>query len=126
DPRFEKILAAMGPISTSPVPAPSEKSIAVLPFIVLSQARDQDYFCDGISEELLDKLAKIEGLHVVSRTSSFFFKGKNAELADIARKLNVQSVLEGSVRRDGNRVRITAQLVNVQDGLQLWSETYER
>ena len=105
---------------------PPEKSIAVLPFVDLSQARDQDYFCDGISEELLDKLAKVEGLHVVSRTSSFFFKGKNADIADIARKLNVQSVLEGSVRRDGNRVRITVQLVNSRDGLQLWSETYER
>jgi eukaryotic-like serine/threonine-protein kinase len=104
----------------------SENSIAVLPFVDLSQAKDQEYFCDGISEELLDKLAKIEGLRVVSRTSSFSFKGKNADLAEIARKLNVQSVLEGSVRRDGNRVRIIAQLVNVRDGLQLWSETYER
>jgi serine/threonine-protein kinase len=103
-----------------------EKSIAVLPFVDLSQARDQEYFCEGISEELLDKLAKVEGLHVVSRTSSFFFKGKNADLAEIARKLNVQSVLEGSVRRDGNRVRISAQLVSVRDGLELWSETYER
>jgi eukaryotic-like serine/threonine-protein kinase len=106
--------------------APPGKSIAVLPFVDLSQAKDQDYFCDGISEELLNKLAKVEGLHVVSRTSSFFFKGKNADIAEIARKLNVESVLEGSVRRDGNRVRITAQLVNVRDGLELWSETYER
>jgi serine/threonine protein kinase/Flp pilus assembly protein TadD len=105
---------------------PPEKSIAVLPFVDLSQAKDQDYFCDGISEELLDKLAKVEGLHVVSRTSSFFFKGKNADLAEVANKLHVQNVLEGSVRRDGNRVRITAQLVNSRDGLQLWSETYER
>jgi len=126
DPRFEKIIATLGPISSSPVPAAPEKNIAVLPFIDLSQAKDQEYFCDGISEELLDKLAKVEGLHVVSRTSSFFFKGKNADLAEVARRLNVQSVLEGSVRRDGNRVRITAQLVNVQDGRQLWSETYER
>jgi serine/threonine-protein kinase len=110
-------------IETSPL---LEKSIAVLPFVDLSQAKDQDYFCDGISEELLDKLAKVEGLHVVSRTSSFFFKGKNADIAEIARKLNVQNVLEGSLRRDGNRVRITAQLVNVRDGLELWSETYER
>jgi eukaryotic-like serine/threonine-protein kinase len=106
--------------------APLEKSIAVLPFVDLSQAKDQDYFCEGISEELLDKLAKVEGLHVVSRTSSFFFKGKNADIAEIARKLNVQTVLEGSLRREGNRVRITAQLVNVRDGLELWSETYER
>jgi TolB-like protein/Tfp pilus assembly protein PilF len=126
DPRFEKIVASLGPISSSPAPAAPEKSIAVLPFVDLSQAKDQEYFCDGMSEELLDKLAKVEGLHVVSRTSSFFFKGKNADLTEVARRLNVQSVLDGSVRRDGNRVRITAQLVNVQDGLQLWSETYER
>ncbi len=109
-----------------PDSAPPEKSIAVLPFVDLSQAKDQDYFCDGISEELLDKLAKVEGMQVVSRNSSFFFKGKNAEIAEIARRLNVRSVLEGSVRRDGNRVRITAQLVSSPDGLQLWSETYER
>jgi adenylate cyclase len=126
DPRFEKILATIAPTTDTPNPAAPEKSIAVLPFVDLSQARDQEYFCDGMSEELLDKLAKVEGLHVVSRTSSFFFKGKNADLAEVGRRLNVQSVLEGSVRRDGNRVRITAQLVNVQDGRQLWSETYER
>jgi TolB-like protein/Tfp pilus assembly protein PilF len=126
DPRLEALLVKMGPSKSSQAPGAPEKSIAVLPFVDLSQAKDQEYFCDGISEELLDKLAKVEGLQVVSRTSSFFFKGKNADLAEIARKLNVQSVLEGSVRRDGSRVRINAQLVNVRDGLQLWSETYER
>src|SRR5438874_24230 len=103
-----------------------DKSIAVLPFIDLSQARDQEYFCDGISEEILDTLAKVEGLRVVARTSSFSFKGKNADVGDIAQKLNVQNVLEGSLRREGNRVRITAQLVNARDGFHIWSDTFER
>lgn len=103
-----------------------QKSIAVLPFVDFSQTHDQEYFCDGISEEILDALAKIEGLRVVARTSSFSFKGKNADVAEIAQKLNVQNVLEGSLRREGNRIRITAQLVNAADGSHLWSETYER
>jgi TolB-like protein/Tfp pilus assembly protein PilF/class 3 adenylate cyclase len=104
----------------------SEKSIAVLPFVDLSQAKDQEYFCDGISEEILDELAKVEGLRVVARTSSFSFKGKNADMAEIAQKLNVQNVLEGSLRREGNRIRISAQLVSAANGSNLWSETYER
>src|SRR2546421_8291288 len=103
-----------------------EKSIAVLPFVDLSQAKDQEYFCDGISEEILDGLAKVEGLRVVARTSSFSFKGKNADVNEIAQKLNVQNVLEGSLRREGNRIRITAQLINARDGFHLWSDTYER
>src|SRR5216117_58456 len=105
---------------------PPEKSIAVLPFVDLSQAKDQEYFCDGVSEEILDTLAKVEGLRVVARTSSFSFKGKNADVGDIAQKLNVQNVLEGSLRREGNRVRITAQLVNARDGFHIWSDTFER
>jgi TolB-like protein len=104
----------------------SQKSIAVLPFVDLSQAHDQEYFCDGISEEILDALAKVEGLRVVARTSSFSFKGKNADIGEIAQKLNVQNVLEGSLRREGNRIRITAQLVSAANGSHLWSETYER
>ena len=106
--------------------AATEKSIAVLPFVDLSQAKDQEYFCDGISEEILDALARIEGLRVVARTSSFSFKGKNADVSEIAQKLNVRNVLEGSLRRDGNRIRITAQLVSATNGFHLWSETYER
>jgi serine/threonine-protein kinase len=109
--------------SASELPA---KSIAVLPFVDLSQAKDQEYFCDGISEEILDALAKVEGLRVVARTSSFSFKGKNADVSEIAQKLNVQNVLEGSLRREGNRIRVTAQLVNARDGFHVWSETYER
>jgi adenylate cyclase len=112
--------------SNGPGVLANDKSIAVLPFVDLSQAQDQEYFCDGISEEILDTLAKIEGLRVVARTSSFSFKGKNADVGQIAQKLNVQNILEGSLRREGNRIRITAQLVNAANGFHLWSETYER
>jgi serine/threonine-protein kinase len=101
------------------------KSIAVLPFVDMSQAKDQEYFCDGISEEILDALAKTDGLRVVARTSSFSFKGKNADVSEVANKLNVENVLEGSLRRNGNRIRITAQLI-ARDGFHLWSETYDR
>jgi adenylate cyclase len=107
-------------------PTVSQKSIAVLPFVDMSQAKDQEYFCDGISEEILDALAKVEGLRVVARTSSFSFKGKNADVGEVANKLSVENVLEGSLRREGNRIRITAQLINARDGFHLWSDTYER
>lgn len=103
-----------------------DKSIAVLPFVDLSQAKDQEYFCDGISEEILNALAHVEALRVVARTSSFAFKGKNVDVAEIARKLGVENVLEGSLRRDGNRIRITAQLIDARNGFHLWSQTYER
>jgi adenylate cyclase len=114
------------PATPSTASAPDQKSIAVLPFADLSQAKDQEYFCDGISEEILDALAKIEGLRVVARTSSFSFKGKNADVSEIAQKLNVQNILEGSLRREGNRIRVSAQLVSAANGSHLWSETYER
>ncbi len=107
-------------------PSLNEKSIAVLPFADLSQARDQEYFCDGISEEILEALARTEGLRVVARTSSFSFKGKTGNVTAIAQKLGVRTILEGSVQREGNRVRITAQLVSAANGSHLWSETYER
>jgi serine/threonine-protein kinase len=103
-----------------------EKSIAVLPFLDLSQAKDQEYFCDGISEEILDALAKVDGLRVVGRASSFSFKGKTANVSEVGKKLNVENVLEGTLRREGNRVRITAKLINTSNGFHLWSETYER
>ncbi|MBP9882138.1 MAG: guanylate cyclase [Chitinophagales bacterium] len=101
-------------------------SIAVLPFASLSSDPENEYFCDGITEELLNVLAKIEGLQVTSRTSSFAFKGKTEDIREIAAKLNVQKVLEGSVRKSGLKVRITAQLINSADGYHLWSETYDR
>jgi eukaryotic-like serine/threonine-protein kinase len=106
--------------------AVAEKSIAVLPFLDLSQGKDQEYFCDGISEEILNALAKIEGLRVVARTSSFAFKGKSADVSEVGKKLNVKNVLEGSLRREGSRIRITTQLINAGNGFQIWSETYER
>src|SRR5947199_4328701 len=109
-----------------PLPFFPEKSIAVLPFLDLSQAKDQEYFCDGMSEEILDALAKVDGLRIVARTSSFSFKGKSTDVSEVGKKLNVENVVEGSVRRDGNRVRISAQLIDARNGLQLWSETYER
>jgi TolB-like protein/lipopolysaccharide biosynthesis regulator YciM len=103
-----------------------EKSIAVLPFNDLSPAKDHAYFGEGIAEELLGALAKVDGLRVAARRSSFWFRDKEAELGEIASKLNVGHVLEGSVRRDGNRVRITAELIDAGDGFTIWSETYER
>src|SRR6266487_2410278 len=105
---------------------PPEKSIAVVPFLDLSQAKDQEYFCDGISEEILHALAKVDGLRVVGRTSSFSFKGKSVNASEVGKKLNVENVLEGSLRREGNRVRVTAELINARSGFHLWTETYER
>lgn len=101
-------------------------SIAVLPFVNMSGDPKQDYFSDGLSEELLNSLVAIPDLQVAARTSSFTFKGKNEDVADIARKLHVGAVLEGSVRKDGNQVRITAQLINASTGFHLWSQTYDR
>jgi serine/threonine protein kinase/Flp pilus assembly protein TadD len=109
-----------------PTSLPLEKSIAVLPFLDLSQAKDQEYFCDGMSEEILDTLAKVDGLRVVARTSSFSFKGKNVSVSEVGKKLNVENVLEGSLRREGSRIRVSAQLINARNGFHLWSETYER
>jgi serine/threonine protein kinase/Tfp pilus assembly protein PilF len=112
------------PVSTTqPSTTPS---IAVLPFADMSANRDQEYFSDGLAEELLNDLTKIPGLRVTARTSSFQFKGKSEDLRAIGQKLNVASVLEGSVRKEGKRVRITAQLISANDGFLLWSETYER
>jgi TolB-like protein len=105
---------------------PPPHSIAVLPFVNLSGDKEQEYFSDGLSEELLNSLARINELQVAARTSSFYFKGEHADLATIAHKLNVASVLEGSVRRSGHTVRVTAQLNNAVTGFHLWSQTYDR
>jgi len=102
------------------------RSIAVLPFVDMSPGQDQEYFTDGLSEELANTLARIPDLRVAGRTSAFQFKGRNEDLRDIGHKLNVATLLEGSVRKAGNRVRITAQLVKAADGFRLWSETYDR
>lgn len=109
-----------------PVEPPSRASVAVLPFVNMSGEKENEYFSDGLSEELLNVLAKINSLKVAARTSSFHFKGHTGDIADIARTLGVASVLEGSVRQSGVQVRITAQLINAADGYHLWSESYDR
>ena len=106
--------------------APPPHSIAVLPFVNMSGDKEQDYFSDGLSEELLNDLARINELQVAARTSAFSFKGKDTDVGTIARKLNVGSVLEGSVRRSGHKIRITAQLNNAVTGFHIWSQTYDR
>jgi TolB-like protein/Tfp pilus assembly protein PilF len=103
-----------------------EKSIAVLPFVDMSEKKDQEYFSDGLSEELIDLLAKTQGLEVTARTSSFYFKGKQVTIGEIAKTLNVANVMEGSVRKAGNTIRVTAQLIRASDGVHIWSETYDR
>jgi len=103
-----------------------DKSIAILPFTNMSNDPDQEYFSDGMSEEIINKLAQINDLRVIARTSAFAFKGKGEDMREIGRKLNVAYLLEGSVRRAGNRLRITAQLISVADGSHLWSESFDR
>jgi TolB-like protein/Flp pilus assembly protein TadD len=105
---------------------PTQNRLAVLPFVNMSSDPDNEYFSDGITEELLNALAKVDELKVTSRTSAFAFKGKQEDIRDIAILLNVDKVLEGSVRKSGNRVRITAQLINAMDGYHIWSEVYDR
>lgn len=103
-----------------------QPSIAVLPFVNMSGDASNEYFSDGLSEEILNVLAQVKGLNVVARTSSFEFKGKNDDLRTIGQKLNASTILEGSVRKNGNQVRITAQLISAKDGYHLWSQTYDR
>lgn len=123
------------PVTVTPAPAPAAgaaeftpppHSIAVLPFVNMSGDARQDYFSDGISEELLNSLSRLNDLQVVARTSSFSFKGQNVDVSTIAHKLNVGAILEGSVRRAGNTVRITVQLINAVSGFHIWSQTYDR
>src|SRR6476620_7386535 len=123
------VVAAFMIVSSKPttsLTAIPEKSIAVLPFVDMSSGKDQEYFSDGISEELLNLLAKIPQLEVTARTSSFAFKGKEVAIPEIARTLHVANVLEGSVRKAGNSVRITAQLIKAGTDTHLWSQTYDR
>lgn len=122
--------APPAPAVPSPVSAPGfsppKHSIAVLPFLNMSGDASQEYFSDGLTEELLNSLTTIPDLHVAARTSSWFFKGKEVDLSEVAHKLNVGAVLEGSVRKDGNQVRITAQLIDAVSGFHIWSQTYDR
>ena len=106
--------------------ASASQSIAVLPFADMSPQKDQEYFADGIAEEILNSLAQTESLHVAGRTSSFSFKGKGDDARTIGQKLNVAKLLEGSVRKEGTHVRITAQLINAADGFHIWSQSYDR
>ena len=117
------------PNETAVLPQPvisTAKSVAVLPFHNMSSDADSEYFTDGMAEEIINSLSKIQSLRVASRTSSFAFKGKNEDIGRIGKKLKVSTVLEGSVRKMGNKLRVTAQLVNVADGYHLWSERYDR
>jgi TolB-like protein/Flp pilus assembly protein TadD len=118
--------AAVAPTVAVSTPAIPEKSVAVLPFVDMSEKKDQEYFSDGLAEELIDQLAKNPGLKVIARTSSFSFKGKSDDIPTIAAKLKVANVLEGSVRRSGDHLRVSTQLVRADSGEQLWSETYDR
>ncbi len=106
--------------------AEPQLSIAVLPFVNMSGDKEQEYFSDGLAEEIINALTKIPGLKVPARTSSFFFRGKEADIREISARLNVRTILEGSVRKSGNRVRVTAQLINAADGYHMWSERYDR
>jgi len=111
---------------TSSGPVPLAPSIAVLPFANMSDDKEQDYFSDGLAEEILNLLSQVPGLKVIARTSAFAFRGKEQDIRKIAETLGVSTVLEGSVRRSGNRIRVTAQLINATDGSHLWSERYDR
>lgn len=119
-------IATTIPATTAKPVALPEKSIAVLPFVDMSEKHDQEYFADGMSEEILNLLARLPDLRVPARTSSFYFKGRPTPIPEVARQLGVAHVLEGSIRRSGNRIRVTAQLVRANNGFHVWSETYER
>ena len=131
-PRRDADLLESAGVQDQLAPEPGEtaqeiiRSIAVLPFVNMSEDAGNEYFADGLSEELLNMLVKIPDLRVAARTSSFSFKGKDVTVADIAQELNVSHVLEGSVRKSGDKVRITAQLIKADDGFHLWSENYDR
>jgi adenylate cyclase len=131
NPRIIETIARRGyrliaPVARKGAPVESKGSIAVLAFADLSAAKDQEYFCDGIAEEIINCLTRIKGLRVSSRTSSFAHKGKSEDMRAIGRKLGVSAVLEGSVRKEENQLRISVQLINVEDGCHLWSERYDR
>jgi adenylate cyclase len=115
--------------SLPPTPAalaPAPRSVAVLPFVDMSEKKDQEYFADGMTEEIISLLATVPDLRVPARTSSFYFRGKSTKVPDIARELGVAQILEGSIRRSGNQIRVTAQLARADNGFHLWSQTYDR
>lgn len=120
----EKLLGTSHAVATAE--AAPDKSVAVLPFADMSEKKDQEYLSDGLSEELIDKLAQVQDLRVPARSSSFYFKGKQATIAEIAKTLGVSHILEGSVRKSGNDLRITAQLIRASNGYHVWSTTFDR
>lgn len=122
----EHAVAALTPVTAPVAPTISEKSIAVLPFVDMSEHYDQGYFCDGLTEELISRLAQAPELKVIARTSSFQFKGKSDDVRIIAGKLAVANLIEGSIRRSGAHVRVTVQLVRAADGAHIWSQSYDR
>jgi len=134
--QFAQAMVVPGMSATPPGPSPltgsmpaapkAAKSVAVLPFVDMSPEKDQDYFTDGMAEEIINALSKIQALRVASRSSAFAFKGKNQDIRAVGEQLGVSTVLEGSVRKAGNRLRITAQLINVSDGYHVWSDRYDR
>ncbi len=130
--RYQAVTDLLGDLRNTTVSAaqptsqPDVPSIAVLPFADMSPQKDQDYFCEGMAEEIINALTKLEGLKVASRTSAFQAKARDFDMAEIGTRLKVGAVLEGSVRKAGNRLRVTAQLINVSDGYHLWSERYDR
>jgi adenylate cyclase len=133
NPRFIETISKRGYRLVAPVSTPAaagapavSDSIVVLPFINMSADQENEHFADGLTGEIIDALARIPDLHVVARSSAFSFKGKHIDLRTVGKHLNVSNVLEGSVRRADNRLRITAQLVNAIDGYQVWSERYDR
>jgi TolB-like protein len=119
-----EVKTALELVSTRP--AEKQPSIAVLPFANMSADKENEYFSDGLSEEIINALTKVTGLKVTARTSAFSFRGKDVEIGEIARKLNVEHILEGSIRKSGNRIRVTAQLIKAADGFHVWSERYDR
>ena len=119
---IERTVAASVPVAA----AAPEASVAILPFADLSEARDQDYFCDGLAEEILNALTRVNGLRVASRTSSFRYRDGTTDARDIGRQLNVAAIMEGSVRKAGEQVRVTAQLIDAGNGYHLWSENFDR
>ena len=128
--RFPDAGALVGALAAADLPAATSpargSAIAVLPFVDMSRGHDQEYFCDGIAEELINALAHVSGLRVVARTSAFAFKGQSSDVREIGRRLDVTHVLEGSMRTAGNRLRITAQLVQTSDGCHVWSDRFDR
>jgi TolB-like protein len=126
EPSSTRLAEASAPAAEQRSPSPLQKSVAVLPFAVMSSGPDDDYFADGLTEEIINALAQVPDLLVTARTSAFHFKGQNQPIAEIAGQLGVAHVVEGSVRRAGEQLRITAQLIRAEDGFHLWSETYDR